>query len=279
MSLLEIKNYTFFYPKTDQPALSNIDLRIEKGQFLGIAGPSGAGKSTLIKIINGIIPNFQSGRYQGQILLNNEDTRHLKVAQLSKKIGSVFDDPESQTITMEVEQEIIFTLENMGVAVEEIHERAEYSLSLLGLNDLRQRETRFLSGGQKQRLAIAAAIAMKSEILLLDEPLSELDLKSGREIINILAALNKNGTTIIMAEQNTELMAEFADRMIIMNQGTIVMDDAPQFIFHNLEAIKNLGVRVPLLAELILKLGISPHGKIPLNVDNTLQFLQNYGLR
>lgn len=277
MALLEIENFTFFYPQAVKPALENIRLTVEKGEFIGITGPTGAGKSTLVSCLNGIIPHFQGGRAQGSILIHGESIFSRSPAQISRHVGSVFQDPEAQIISSEVEQELAFGLENLGYPPREIEKRIISALELVGIADLRHRPTVALSGGQKQRVAIAAALAMLPEILVLDEPTSELDPVGTEDIFSVLNHLNKDhGITVVIIEQKTEQLAAYAGRIVVLNSGSVLMDGEPWQVFSQQEELMRVGVRIPQVTRLAGMLGGRDRYTLPLTVDQGRVFVERF---
>ncbi|MCL2046354.1 MAG: energy-coupling factor ABC transporter ATP-binding protein [Oscillospiraceae bacterium] len=223
--MISIKDYTFQYGDTEQPALKGINLHIEKGEFVGIIGPSGAGKSTLLSSINGIVPHYYTGDFYGSVTVCGLDTVNSGCVALSRHVGSVLQDPEAQIVTSYVEDEIAFSLENFNVPAGEIDMRITEALELSGIPHLRKRDTAGLSGGQKQRVVVAAAIALRPEILVLDEPTSELDPMGSQMIFETLAKLNQDhNMTIIIVEQKIMLLSHFSKRMITMVDGEIMTD-------------------------------------------------------
>jgi len=275
LALLEITNLTYSYPQSPRPALQDISLKVEKGEFIGITGPTGAGKTTLACCLNGIIPHFQGGSIRGGILLQGQPIFSLTPARISRLVGSVFQDPEAQIISSEVEQELAFGLENLGFPPREIRKRIDQSLDLTGTAHLRHRPTAALSGGQKQRVAIAAALAMMPEILVLDEPTSELDPVGTEEIFRVLSQLNKeHGITIIIIEQKTDHLAAHAKRIAVLDSGGIVLDGEPWQVFSKQEELDSIGVRVPQVTRLAWMLGGKDKYSLPLTVEQGRLFME-----
>jgi energy-coupling factor transport system ATP-binding protein len=224
--MIEIRNLTFKYDNSQKNALNNINLSIGKGDFTGIIGPTGAGKSTLTLCLNGVIPHFHGGDFYGEVIVDGKDTVDNNCASLACSVGSVFQDPEAQIVAPVVEEEIAFGLENLNVPRAEMGKRIAESLELTGISHLRHRHTARLSGGQKQRVAIAAAIALKPKVLVLDEPTSELDPQGSRDVFETLARLNTEyGMTIIVVEQKIQLLSEYCSRLVVLNEGSIILDD------------------------------------------------------
>lgn len=268
MALLEIADFTYSYPGSRQPALSEINLKVEKGEFIGITGPTGAGKTTLACCLNGIIPHLQGGTFKGRIMIRGESLFNQSAARISRTVGSVFQDPEAQIISAEVEQELAFGLENLGFPPEEMEKRIENALAMTGIAGLRYRPTAALSGGQKQRVAIAAALAVLPEILVLDEPTSELDPVGTGDIFQVLSQLNRDhGITIIINEQKTDQLAACAGRIAVLNGGRLAMDGEPWQVFSRQEELEAIGVRIPQVAQLAGMLGGRDKYSLPLTVD------------
>ncbi len=253
--VIEVRNLTFRYPFTEKPALKNINLKIRKGEFVGILGPCGAGKTTLCLTLNGIIPNMIQGFMGGEVKVMGMNTREVPTREIAKYVGMVFDNPEYQLSQMTVEEEVALGLGSLGVPREEMIRRVREALKIVGLEGLEKRSPFELSGGQQQRLAIAAALAMMPSILVLDEPTSNLDPIGKEEVYATVRKLNKErGMTIIMADHEVEFMASFTDRLIVMNEGEIVLEGPPAEVFKHVDTLESIGLRVPQVTELAHKL-------------------------
>jgi energy-coupling factor transport system ATP-binding protein len=249
--MIEIKGLSFLYNGAKRNALTNVDLSIAKGEFLGIIGSSGAGKSTLTYAINGVVPHHFSGDYYGEILVNGLDTLETSIDVLSKQVGSIFQDIDGQMVAQVVEDETLFGMENFGIPHDEIESRLEEALAATGISDLRYREMSSLSGGQKQKAAIAAVIALRPQILVLDEPTGELDPQSSRKIFECLKELNeKHGITIIVVEQKIMLLCEFAKRLAVMNNGRLVCEGTVKEVLQQPDILENAGVNIPRVTTL-----------------------------
>lgn len=230
--MIEICNLNFHYFGKNSEALKDINLKISKGEFVLITGLSGSGKSTLIRAINGLIPNFYGGRISGSVKVLDMNVFEKKPRILAQKIGMVFQNPENQLFMNNVESELVFGLENINLSRNEIENRLNDTIELLGLESMRKRAISSLSGGEKQKVAIGAILAMQPEILILDEPTSELDPKSAEEILHVVQNLNKKlGITVILIEHRIDRVIEYVDRLIIMNDGQIIQDGKPNQIF------------------------------------------------
>ncbi len=253
--VIEVRNLTFRYPFTEEPALKNIDLEIKKGEFIGILGPCGAGKTTLCLTLNGIIPNMVQGFMEGEVRVMGMDTRKVPTREIAKYVGMVFDNPEYQLSQMTVEEEVALGLGSLGVPREEMIKRVREVLKIVGLEGLEKRSPFELSGGQQQRLAIAAALAMMPTVLVLDEPTSNLDPIGKQEVYATVRKLNEErGMTIVMADHEVEFMAAFADRLVVMNKGEIVLNGPPAEVFKHVDLLESIGLRVPQVTELAHKL-------------------------
>ena len=208
--------------------------------------------------INGLIPHSVEGRFAGRVSVTGRDTRETPVAELATVVGMVFQNPEERISQLTVEDEIAFGLENLCLSRPEIGVRLEETLELLGIEDWREVLTKRLSGGQKQLLAIAATLAMKPQVLLLDEPLSDLDPQAKRLVMEAVVNLNRRlGMTIILAEHNLDEAAHLATRVVVLDRGRVVLDGEPRAVLSNYASdLDALGVGVPQLAEASLRLGL-----------------------
>ncbi|RLE70574.1 MAG: ABC transporter ATP-binding protein, partial [Thermoprotei archaeon] len=249
--VIEVRNLTFRYPFTEKPALKDINLEIRKGEFVGILGPCGAGKTTLCLTLNGIIPNMVQGFIEGEVRVMGMDTRKVPTREIAKYVGMVFDNPEYQLSQMTVEEEVALGLGSLGVPRDEMIKRVREVLKIVGLEGLEKRSPFELSGGQQQRLAIAAALAMMPTVLVLDEPTSNLDPIGKQEVYATVRKLNEErGMTIVMADHEVEFMAAFADRLIVMDKGEIVLNGPPVEVFKHVDLLESIGLRVPQVTEL-----------------------------
>ena len=247
--MIQIQDFSFTYKNGENPALQEISLTVPDGGFLGIIGPAGAGKTTLARAIAGIIPHHYPGDFYGSVTVNGLDTVDSKIVDLSRLVGMVFQDVESQIISPLVEDELLYGLENFGVPREEIPGRMEEALAKVGVSDLRERSIASLSGGQRQKVAIASIIALKPKILVLDEPTGELDPRSSRQIFSLLKELNEEqGITVILIEQKIMLLCEFARQLAVLSKGRIirqgetrdVLSHADQPVCINLDEAENM---------------------------------------
>ncbi|MGI6487485.1 MAG: ABC transporter ATP-binding protein [Syntrophothermaceae bacterium] len=271
MALIKIENLTYYYPETEKPALEKVNLVIPEGQFVLIVGGSGSGKSSLIRAIAGLIPGFYGGRYDGKVYVDNIELRRLNQRSLVQKVGMVFQDPESQMVMTNVEQEVAFGLENLGVPNSLMKRRVMEVTSALTLSPYLHRFIPELSGGQKQKVALASVLAMQPEILLLDEPTSQLDPIAGEEILTMIRRLNEdNGITVVLIEQRLERCFHLADRVLVMDQGKIVYDHhSPEALAH--WAVRNGSPFIPPLVKLFASVGYT---EVPVTVKQGRQILR-----
>ncbi|AIF69016.1 cobalt ABC transporter ATPase [Palaeococcus pacificus DY20341] len=246
MALIRVEDLSFKYLGSEDYSLKGINLKVKKGEFLGILGASGSGKSTLCLTFNGIIPHSISGEFEGNVYVKGYNTKDTSVAELSTLVGLILQNPDSQLFNMTVEEEVAFGLENLGLDVEEIKRRIKWALKLAGLEGLENEFPPNLSGGQKQRLAIASVLAMKPEVLVLDEPTSQLDPLGREQVLSLVTLLNKEqGITTIMVEHNTDYLLNFADRVIVMDKGEIILEGKPRQVFEEVELLNRLGIKIP----------------------------------
>lgn len=223
MPIIEIKNLTYFYPGENKPALNSINLSIEEGEFVLLAGGSGSGKSSLVRAMTGLIPEFYGGRIGGAIILDGRLMQDMKRKEIVKKIGMVFQDPESQLVMTNVEQELAFGMENLGLHPELMKRRIMEVSGALSLHPYLKDSIPELSGGLKQKVLLASILAMQPDILILDEPTSQLDPVAGEEILTMIRRLNEdNGITVILIEQRLERCFHLSDRILIMDKGRVI---------------------------------------------------------
>ncbi|WP_042701073.1 ATP-binding cassette domain-containing protein [Thermococcus sp. PK] len=245
--MIRVEDLSFKYTGAKEYSLKDINFKVKKGEFLGILGASGSGKSTLCLTFNGIIPHSIRGDFRGNVFVKGYNTREASVAELSKIVGLVLQNPDSQLFNMTVEEEVAFALENLGLDVEEIRRRIYWALKITGLEGLEKEFPPNLSGGQKQRLAIASVLALKPEVLVLDEPTSQLDPIGREQVLSLITLLNKEqGITIVLVEHNTEYLFDFADRIIVLDRGEVVMEGKPREVFEEADYLRELGIRIPI---------------------------------
>jgi energy-coupling factor transporter ATP-binding protein EcfA2 len=244
--MISIQNLSFRYKESSSLALDNVSLEIGKGDFLGIIGESGAGKTTLSNCINALIPHHFHGEYFGKVIVDGTDTFDTEPGSLALRVGTVFQDPDTQMVADIVEDEIRFGLENSGIPKNLIEGRITAILNDTGIEQLRYRQIRTLSGGQKQKVAIAAIAALEPDILVLDEPTGELDPASSRQIFTLLKTLNREkGITVVIIEQKIMLMCEFAEHLAVMSHGRIVSSGTVRDVLSDIPKLESAGINYP----------------------------------
>ncbi len=225
MAYIELKDVNYRYPYTKHNALNGVNCSFEKGRFYGVIGENGGGKTTLCNLIRGLVPHFYLGKLTGECLVDGKDIRDWNTSDLSTRIGYVFQNPFTQIsgIKPTVFEEVAMGLENLGIPKKEIIERVLNVCELLSIGDLIKNNPNELSGGQRQRVAFASIIAMDTETLVIDEPTSQLDPEGTENVFNIINQLKHSDKTIILVEHKIDLIAEFCDEILVMEEGSIVM--------------------------------------------------------
>ncbi len=238
---------SYRYPNSTMQSVDRVNLSIEKGDFVALAGRSGCGKSTLLRCLTGLIPQASEGEMKGRVEICGLDTRYHQLAELATVANIVFQDPEVGFFCSTVEEEIAFGPTNLGLAPEEVRQRADFGLAGTGIRHLRSRRVIDLSGGEKQRVAIASVLSMKPRILVLDEPTSDLDPEGIHSIVEVLQSLRtQHGMTVVVAEHRLDHLSRYLDRVVVMEKGCIVADGAPDEIFNARRALLDgLGILPP----------------------------------
>ncbi len=253
-NFIEFENVSFAYRDeeegTEVRVIENLDLGIKKGDFVCILGHNGCGKSTTAKLCNAILVP-QSGR----VLVDGIDTRdEEKINDIRKKVGMVFQNPDNQIVATIVEDDVAFGPENLGIAPDEIRRRVDEALKQVEMYDFRLSEPHKLSGGQKQRVAIAGIIAMQPECIVLDEPTAMLDPRGRREVMKTVKMLNEDfGITVVFITHYMDEAVK-AKRVIVMDEGKIILDGNPREVFTHIDTLKRVGLDVPEATELAMLL-------------------------
>ncbi|MCW3842763.1 energy-coupling factor ABC transporter ATP-binding protein [Micromonospora yasonensis] len=226
MDLATLRDVTFTYAYAEMPALEGVTLQLQRGQLYGVVGINGSGKSTLCSLLRGLIPHFHQGTLEGTVEILGKDLGEWDAAELSRTIGCVFDNPFTQIsgIKDTVFEEIAFGLENLGVSRSDMLDRVTSVSEQMGITALLRKNPNELSGGQRQKVAFASIIAMDSEVLVIDEPTSQLDPQSSHAVFEIIADLKARGKSIVLVEHKIDLMAQFADRLVVMRSGEVVAE-------------------------------------------------------
>lgn len=248
--IVGINGLSFRYFGSNHPVLQNIDLRIHAREIVIIAGKSGSGKSTLLRAINGLIPHQHAGDYSGSVIVDGLQVMSTKMSELATKVGYIFQNPENQIFMFSVERDIGFGLENLGVARNEIRERVDWAMEILGIKHLALRAPHELSDGQKQRVAIAGVLAMRPKILILDEPTSLLDPHTAKDLVLLVKDLHDRlGITVLIVEHRLDLVAQIANRIIVLEGGKIASDGEPRQVLYD-SNISLYGVTEPTVVRL-----------------------------
>ena len=284
-AIIEFRDLSWKYDGTDFNALEKINLRINKGEFIGVMGQNGAGKTTFCRCINGLIPHRFRGGLSGEVIINGSmDTFETPISELCQWAGMVSSDPDAQFLRGSVEEEIVFAAENAGVPADVIEERLDEILKKVNLDKkFLERPPTNLSGGQKQRVAIAAALIVNPKIMVLDEPTSQVDPMGKIEVIEVLEKLRKESEmTIILVEHRSDEILKYADRVLLIDEGKLLLDEPPRKFFQNIDLLMSKGVYPPQVAQfakkclddpVFAKAGIKPD-QFPVTVEDGLEFMK-----
>ncbi|MHA2038321.1 MAG: energy-coupling factor ABC transporter ATP-binding protein [Promethearchaeota archaeon] len=278
MDLIRFENFFYRYKGNEEYALNNINLKIEnEDNFILLCGETGSGKTTLIKCMNGLIPQFYSGFYKGSVFINGINTVETSIADLSTEVGIVFQNPENQLIAMNVEYEIAFGLENLGIPRKEIAQKIEDSASITEIEHLLDKAPFELSGGEQQRVAIASILVLDPKILILDEPTALLDPQMARKIIRLLKEIQlERNITIMISEHRLDLLLPFADQMILMKNGRVIEHNSLEMVVNG-DNFQNLNLNRPIIYSIFMKLKEENlfEGQIPTSIPEVVNFLKN----
>jgi energy-coupling factor transporter ATP-binding protein EcfA2 len=253
---LTLSQVSYAYPGAPRESVSDIGLRIDQGEWVGVVGPTNAGKSTLCLLAMGLAPHFFGGRLKGTVMVYGKDSLTVTVAERSTDVGLLFQNPFTQIsgARERVDDEVAFGPECHGLPKAEIDQRVEEAMGLVGLAGLAARHPADLSGGQLQRLALAALLAMRPRMLLLDEPTSQLDPSGTAGIFEVLAGLHSRGTTIVMVEHRLEKLCELCPRVVALVGGRLLADDTPDNVFNQPKVQERVGM--PLYTRLARSAGL-----------------------
>lgn len=247
---LSTENLSFTYPDGTQ-ALKNINIKIEKGEKVAIIGPNGAGKSTLFSHFNGLTePTSGCVKIEGKPISFEKDEL-LKVRQ---KVGIVFQDPNDQLFAPTVKEDIAFGPMNLGLSYDEVEKRVEDSLKMVGMENYEDKTPHHLSGGQQKRIAIAGIIAMKPELMILDEPTAGLDPDGVEKVLNIMNQLNEEGMTLIISSHDIDMISKYADKIFVLYNGEIIESGNKNKIFSDMDLLKKAHLRTPITTEILYNL-------------------------
>jgi energy-coupling factor transporter ATP-binding protein EcfA2 len=270
--IIAARNLGFNYTGAKKPAIQGIDLSISSNEFILLTGPSGCGKTSLCRCLNGLIPNFYQGEWTGELTVDGLDVTTQPTSELSRTVGYVFQNPENQLFALTVEKDIAFGPENMGFTREEIRERVDGAMKITGTAALKELAPYELSGGQQQRVALAGVLAMKPSVIVLDEPTSFLDPRTAEDVMRAADDLRRElGLTIVVVEHRLDLVARYAERIVVMDGGKIVADgNLEQVLDEQFDLLEGLGVGVPrvsLLWSMLRRDGLV-RGKVPTHVED-----------
>ena len=275
---IEIKNFSYKYPLEDKNVLENLNLKIEKGEFWAVIGKNGSGKTTLCNALRRFVPDFYKGEVTGEIVVDGKNLKDFSPKELVTKIGFVFQNPFTQISGVKdtVFEEIAYGLENLAVEKEKIIKRVNETLKLLEIEHLKDKNPQEMSGGQKQRVALASIIVMDPEILVIDEPTSQLDPKGTQDIFKIINIMAKKGKTIILVEHKLELIAEYAEKIVVLDEGKIILSGDKKEILNN-RLLEEKGIGMPQYSKLfyeLIKVGKAKFEEIPITKGKTVELLK-----
>ncbi len=255
---IEVNNIEFAYLGSNDKSLSIHEFSVEEGESVLITGLSGSGKSTFIQCINGIIPHIIDGTFDGSVKIFGNDTKEMKVPEISRTVGTLLQDPERQVINYTVEEEVAFAPENFNIPAAEIKEMVNNAISSVGIDHLKGKETLKLSGGELQRVALASVLTMDPRILILDEPTSNIDPEGTNQIFEFLRK-EVGKRTLLVVEHKVERVLPFIDRVVVFDQGRIVIDDKKENILNDVSLLEKLGIEIPENMFLARKMGLKSY--------------------
>lgn len=247
-SIIECKNVTYFYPLAETPAIKDLSVSIERGKFYGVIGENGSGKTTFCALLRGFIPDFYKGELEGEVLVEGKKTTDYG-GELSAKIGYVFQNPFTQIsgVKETVFEEVAYGLENFGIPVDEIERRVVEVMKMTDIEALAEKNPFDLSGGQMQRVALASVIVLEPDILIIDEPTSQLDPEGTESVFAIIKTLKEKHKTIILVEHKIDLIAEYADEVLVFKEGRMIASGDKQDILSDLSLLDQ-GAALPQVA-------------------------------
>jgi len=275
MAIVNLQNVTYKYPLTDTPVLQDINLQVNEGEFLAVIGPNGAGKSTLCYTIAGFAPHFFKGELTGTVEVNGMDSSKSNLHEWVLHVGLAFQNPFNQISGAKytVFEEIAFGLENTGVPRNEMAQRVDDVMKLTGISNLADRSPYSLSGGQQQRVALASILVMQPKVLVLDEPTSQMDPIGTREVFGVIRTMAEKGMTVVLVEHKVEWVANFADRVIALHEGQILLDGKPnEVLTSDILLDKGFGIsRYTSVARKAKEMGLWKHNSLPVTLDEAVE--------
>ncbi len=278
MAIVNLQNVTYKYPLTDAPVLKNISLQVNAGEFVAVIGPNGAGKSTLCYTLAGFVPHFFKGELTGTVEVAGQESSKSSLPEWVLNVGLAFQNPFNQISGAKytVYEEVAFGLENIGIPRDEMKQRVEAALKLTGISDLADRSPYSLSGGQQQRVALTSILVMQPKVLVLDEPTSQMDPIGTREVFSTIRAMAEQGMTVILVEHKMEWIANFADRVVALHEGQILLEGKPQEVMtSDLLQDKGFGIsRYTSVARKAKELGLWKKDQLPVTLDEAVEGFQ-----
>ena len=275
MGYLKLENVNYKYPLEEKNTLQNINIEIKKGEFWAVIGKNGSGKTTFCNMLRRFVPDFYKGELKGRITLEGKELKDYSAKEIVQKVGFVFQNPFTQIsgVKETVFEEIAFGLENLALDAEYIRKRVEETLKLLRIEELRDKNPYELSGGQGQKVALASIIAMDPEIMVIDEPTSQLDPKGTEEIFEIIDILKKEGKTIILVEHKLELIAEYAEKVMVLDEGEMILSGNTEDVLKNKILIeKEIGIpQYAALAYKLMEEGKVQFEEIPITKEKAVE--------
>jgi energy-coupling factor transporter ATP-binding protein EcfA2 len=275
MAIVELRDVTYKYPLTESPALQNINLQVDEGGFVAVIGPNGAGKSTLCYTIAGFVPHFFKGEISGSVVVAGQESSKSSLHEWVLNVGLAFQNPFNQISGAKytVFEEIAFGLENIGIPRDEMKSRVKDAMKLTGISDLADRSPYSLSGGQQQRVALASILVMQPKVLVLDEPTSQMDPIGTREVFGVIRTMAEKGVTVLLVEHKVEWIAEFADRVVALHDGQILLDGKPQEVLtSDLLTGRGFGIsRYTTAARKAKELGMWKKEQLPVTLEEAVK--------
>ncbi len=277
MPLIKFNNFYFRYKRNEEYQLNNINLEIEENKFILLCGETGSGKTSLIRSLNGLIPQFYPGFYRGNVEIGEKDTCETPIAELSTEVGIVFQNPENQLISMNVEHELAFGMENLGIPKDEMERRIEEVIKVTEIGHILEKAPFELSGGEQQRVAIASILVLEPKVLVLDEPTALLDPYMADKIIDLLKKIqNEKKTTIIISEHRMDLIIPKADEIILIKQGAVLEHDTREKVVNG-DIFRDLSINKPVVYSIFnqLKKEELYNDKIPVSIPEVIRYAKS----
>jgi energy-coupling factor transporter ATP-binding protein EcfA2 len=281
MAIVKLQNVTYKYPLTEVPALQDINLQVEEGEFVAVIGPNGAGKSTLCYTLAGFVPHFFKGELTGTVEVAGNESHNSTLSEWVLNVGLAFQNPFNQISGAKytVFEELAFGLENIGIPREEMKGRVTDAMKLTGISDLADRSPYSLSGGQQQRVALTSILVMQPKVLVLDEPTSQMDPIGTREVFGVIRSMAERGMTVILVEHKVEWIARFADRVIALKDGKILLDGAPSEVLTSPLLPSNgfATSRYTAVARKAQEMGLWDREKLPVTLEEAVEGFSQQG--